>query len=115
MKTILSLAFAALLVGCGHSPVTPTPPAPPVLTWTSNGNPNVSACSATVQTNCLASYTLTDTTTGQVFTVAINVLTYMPTGTITIGSHTYNLIVNGIDNTGNTLQSKPATTTVVIP
>lgn len=82
-----------------------------LFNWT-NSNP---VCSATVTTSCVKSATLTDTTTNTVIssTITADIFTYTPTGGIPFGwTHTFSLVLNGVDASGNSITSAPATVTV---
>lgn len=82
-----------------------------LFNWT-NSNP---VCSATVTTSCVKSATLTDTTTNTVIssTITADTFTYTPTGGIPFGwTHTFSLVLNGVDASGNAVTSAPATVTV---
>lgn len=90
------------------------------FTWTGTGNPNVPACSSTVKTACLSGYTLTDVTTAASpvvisSTIAETALTYSESPLPSVGSHTWNLVVNGFDQSGNAISSAPATVTLSVP
>lgn len=84
-----------------------------LFNW-SNANP---ICSTTVTTSCVKSATLTDTTTNTVVSSTIaadaTTYTYTPTGGIPFGwSHSFSLVLNGVDASGNAITSAPATVTV---
>lgn len=88
-----------------------------VFTWSDTANASIPACTTTVTTSCLTTFTLTDTTTGTVISSAIPsttlTYTYAPTGGIPFGySHSFSLTVNGINAAGTTVASAPVTTTV---
>ncbi|GGA79484.1 hypothetical protein GCM10011507_33410 [Edaphobacter acidisoli] len=83
------------------------------FTWI---NPNT-VCTATVTKSCVNSATLTDTTLNTVVSSTIpastTTFTYTPTGGIPFGwSHSYSLVLNGVDANGNAVTSDPATVTV---
>lgn len=105
-----------LLAGCSHG-VTPLPPptAPPLAKWTGTGNSILPFCSATVTKGCLTTYTITQD--GVI--VAENIpgasLSYTLSTLPPAGEHTYQLVINGADQSGNVIQSPPATATATIP
>ena len=103
------------VAGCGHSvPPPPNQVQAPTLSWTEQ-NINVPPCTASITTNCKLSYTITDVTTGQHFSVAISALSYVPTETnLVAGSHTYSIEELGIGNDGAQIVSPIVTTTVIL-
>lgn len=91
-----------------------------VFTWTSNGNPTIPACSSSVTTSCLTTFTLSDiTSVGSPIvissTIPSNVLTYTLTPLPSVGNHTYSLIISAKDQSGNSISSSPVTATVAVP
>lgn len=112
----VSILAVVFLAGC-KSPTAPPPPPPPSLAWTSNGNPSVTNCTASVKTGCLTTYTITDTTTNTVVSANIpaSALSYTLSTLPVTGIHVYQLTINGVDGNGKTVASPPATTTVTIP
>lgn len=89
-----------------------------VFTWSSNGNPGVPACSTTVTTSCLTTFTITDTTSAPVVissTIPSTVLTYTLTPEPAPGAHTYSLALSGKDQTGKAISSSTVSTTVTVP
>jgi hypothetical protein len=78
------------------------------------------ACSTTVTTDCLSGFTLSDITNATKpvvisSTIAPTALTYTQTPAGAAGSHTYSLVVNGKDQSGNPAASTPVTSTATIP
>ena len=90
-----------------------------IFTWTGTGNPALPSCSSTVTASCLTGYTLTDTTgsTPVVIssTIPANALTYTETPLPSVGAHTWSLVVNGKDQSGNSISSNPVTLTLTVP
>ena len=109
------LPFLLLLTGCPQNVTAPSAPVAPSLTWTSNGNPDLPYCSPTVTRGCLLTYTIK--MDGAVVAIDIpgSSLSYTLSTLPPSGTHTYELIINGADQSGATINSGPATTTVVIP
>jgi hypothetical protein len=81
--------------------------------------PNVPACGASL-TNCVAGFTLTDTTLGTVVATPTTLgptslsYAYIPSGGIPFGTSAFTLVANGYDGSGNALTSTPATVSVVV-
>jgi hypothetical protein len=71
-------------------------------------------CSANVTKACLTTYTLTDTTTNTVIgaNIPASALAYTLSTLTTAGTHVYQLTINGVDGTGKSVESPPATATV---
>lgn len=90
-----------------------------VFTWQANplNAGKWPACSAAVTTACLQSQTLTDVTSGAI--VAANIPIGVFTVTITplpaVGTHTWALVYNAIDQSGNPVVSSPDQYTGVVP
>lgn len=90
------------------------------FTWNGNGNPNLPACSASVTSACLTTFTLSDITNASApvvvsSAIASTATTYSLTPLPAVGSHTYSLIISGKDQSGGAISSTPVTTTVVVP
>lgn len=84
------------------------------FTWT---NPVYPICSATVTTWCLTGATMTDTTANVIASSTIpagaTTYTYTPVGGVPFGySHSFSLVLNAVDGSGNPIASGPATTTL---
>jgi hypothetical protein len=91
-----------------------------VFTWSGTGNPSLSACSDTVKTSCISGFTLTDITTSSApvvisSAIAESATTYTLSPLPAVGSHTWSLVVNGFDQSGNAIASSPATVTATVP
>lgn len=102
------------LVGCGHNVVAPPTPLP-VAEWTGTGNPTLPFCSSTVTKGCLTTYTITQDGVIVVENIPGASLSYTLSTLPAAGEHAYQLVINGADQSGNVIQSPPATTTAVIP
>lgn len=91
-----------------------------IFNWTGNGNAGVPTCSSTVTSSCLTTFTLTDTTTTTspvVLSSAIlpSALTYTLSPLPPTGTHTYSLMINGLDSSGLPVSSPTISTSVLIP
>jgi hypothetical protein len=89
-----------------------------LFTWASNQNKNLPICSMKVKIACLTAYTLRDVTNasapvsissgiGDVSSYTLNMLPKS-------GTHTYSLVVSGIDQNGTARSSTPAIATVLV-
>ena len=100
-RIALTLALVAL-VGCKPASAPPPPPAP-TLTWTGNGNPGVPECGPAVTVWCVTGYRLTDSK-GLSVPLPLTQTRYTPPDVAS-----YQLVVTGVDGTGRTVVSLPAT------
>lgn len=115
-KKLLYLLLLLMSVGATSYAAAPTKI---VFTWTDNFT-NVQACTATVTTSCIQSFTLTESTTG--FSQSITALNGTPSTTFTYtqttlpaaGTYTYSIVAVEVYS-GGTMTSGPATATVVVP
>lgn len=117
----LLLALVAILAGCHSSQVVPPPPAPPpppqvppTLSWTDTGNPAQPACTAANTKSCIFSYTIEEDGT-YLAMVQLGTNAYTLPSVPSSGTHTFQLYVNGFDQSGNLVSSPPASATVSIP
>ncbi len=89
-----------------------------VFTWVSNQSKNLAVCSRKVKAACLTAYTLRDVTnasepvsiSSSIGDVSSYTLNLLPKS----GTHTYSLVVSGIDQNGTSRSSNPAIATVVV-
>lgn len=91
-----------------------------IFNWTSDGNPTMPECSATVTTSCKTVLGISDITSPSSPIVINNsisdsVLTYSLMPLPSVGSHTYSLTVFGKDQSGNAITGTPVTATVAVP
>lgn len=88
-----------------------------LFTWSNSPNASIPNCSTAVTRSCISGFTLTDVTADEVVSSTIlptaMSYTYAPADGIPIlYSHTFTLVTNGIDSSGSTVNSVPATVTV---
>ena len=88
--------------------------------WTGDGNTGMPACPATTPKSCVSGYTLTDITVATApvvlsSAIAETALTYTESPLPSVGSHTWSLVVNGYDQSGNAISSAPVTVTATVP
>jgi hypothetical protein len=80
---------------------------------------NAPVCGTSL-TNCLAGFTLTNTTLGTVVATPTTLgptalsYAYIPAGGVPFGTLAFSLVANGYDGSGNPLTSVPATVSVVV-
>ena len=89
-----------------------------VFTWVGNQNKDLPVCSREVRAACLTAYTLRDLTNASepvsISSSIGNVLSYTLNGLPKSGTHTYSLVVSGIDQNGTSRSSTPAIATVLV-
>jgi hypothetical protein len=89
-----------------------------VFTWVGNQNKNLPACSRKVKTACLIAYTLRDVTSPSepvsISSSIGSVLSYTLNQLPESGTHTYSLVVNGMDQNGTPRSSTPAIATIPV-
>ena len=108
MRRLLLFFFLAVSLASAQTSI--------VFTWTNTST--LPLCSSTVTSSCLVSQTLMDTTgiaTIVSATISPSATTYTLTPLPAAGTRTYSLVLNGKDQSGASVSSAAATTTVVVP
>jgi hypothetical protein len=89
-----------------------------VFTWVNSQNKNLPVCSRKVKAACLTAYTLSDVTNASepmgISSSIGNVLSYTLNRLPKSGTHTYSLVVSGIDRNGASRSSTPTIATVLV-
>ena len=98
MKRFLLTCVFLASIGCGAIPARKHAL---LITWKTNGNPLVSACTHPLK-NCISGITVLDRNTEQAIQLRPTAVSYMAPN----ANHTYEIRVNGYDLKGHTISSK---------
>jgi hypothetical protein len=89
-----------------------------LFTWVGSQNKDLPVCSTKVRAACLTAYTLRDLTNASepvsISSSIGNVLSYTLNRLPKSGTHTYDLVVSGIDQNGTSRSSTPAIASVLV-